>query len=207
MAKTAQKLKQAEISIVPANKASWEDLELVLGKARCYDDLCFCQRFKIPAGWRAVSDEQRAERLREQTHCDHPRSRQTSGLVAYLDGEPAGWCAVEPRPAYIRLLTTKIPWIRETEDETDQKIWAVTCFIVRAGFRHRGLMYSLAQAAVDFARARGARAIESYPMITEKGKVITWGELHVGSRKVMASVGFKQMSHPTKRRYVMRIDF
>lgn len=195
------------VTIVPANKASWEDLDSILGTATCYEDLCFCQRFKIPAGWRAVSDEQRAERLRQQTQCDHPRARQTSGLVAYLDREPVGWCAVEPRPAYLRLLTTRIPWIRKTEDETDASVWAVTCFITRRGFRNRGLTYLLAQAAVDFARARGARAIESYPMITHKGKVITWGELHVGSRKVMASVGFKQVGRPTKRRFVMRIDF
>lgn len=195
------------VTIVPANQASWEDLESILGKSTCYDDLCFCQRFKIPAGWRAVSDEQRAERLREQTHCGHPKSKQTSGLVGYLDGEPVAWCAVEPRPAYTRLLTTRIEWIRPTEDETDERIWAVTCFVIRAGYRKRGLMYAMARAAVDFARARGASAIESYPMITHKGKVITWGELHVGSRKVMASAGFKQVSHPTKRRFVMRIDF
>jgi hypothetical protein len=36
--------------------------------------------------------------------CDHPESATTSGLVAYLDGEPVGWCAVEPRTAYPRLL-------------------------------------------------------------------------------------------------------
>jgi proteasome-associated ATPase len=34
----------------------------------------------------------------------HPESGTTSGLVAYLDGEPVGWCAVEPRTAYPRLL-------------------------------------------------------------------------------------------------------
>jgi GNAT superfamily N-acetyltransferase len=204
MAKTGVDTK---IKVVPANKASWEDLESILGKSTCYDDLCYCQRFKIISDWKTVSDEQRAERLREQTQCDHPRSRRTSGLVGYLDGKPVAWCAVEPRPAYTRLLTTRIPWIRPGEDESDERIWAVTCFVVRTGYRKRGLMYAMARAAVDFAKARGAKAVESYPMITYKDKVITWGELHVGSRKVMASVGFKQVSQPTKRRFVMRIDF
>ena len=44
--------------------------------------------------------EERAHRLRMQTDCGHPGSDTTSGLVAYLDGEPAGSCAVEPRSSY-----------------------------------------------------------------------------------------------------------
>ena len=59
----------------------------------------------------------------------------------------------------------------------------------------------------DFARARGARALEGYPMLTEPGKEITWGELHVGSRNFFADAGMRQVAAPTKRRVVMRIDF
>jgi hypothetical protein len=44
-------------------------------------------------------------------------------------------------------------------------------------------------------------------MITEPGKEITWGELHVGSRDVFADAGFVQVARPTPRRVVMRIDF
>jgi hypothetical protein len=32
-------------------------------------------------------------------------------------------------------------------------------------------------ATIDFARERGARALEAYPMITQPGKQITWGEV------------------------------
>jgi hypothetical protein len=67
-------------------------------------------------------------------------------------------------------------------------------------------MTALTLAAVDFARERGARVLEGYPMITEPGKVITWGELHVGSRDAFAAAGFKQVTRPTKRRVVMRLD-
>jgi hypothetical protein len=44
-------------------------------------------------------------------------------------------------------------------------------------------------------------------MITEPGKVITWGELHVGARQVFDDAGFIEVSHPSVRRVVMRIDF
>jgi hypothetical protein len=44
-------------------------------------------------------------------------------------------------------------------------------------------------------------------MITQPGKEITWGELHVGARQVFAHAGFEEVSHPTARRAVMRMDF
>jgi hypothetical protein len=57
---------------------------------------------------------------------------------------------------------------------------------------------------VEFARARGARAIEGYPMTT---KDVIAEELHVGTEGVFAAAGFAEVSRPTLRRVVMRIDF
>jgi GNAT superfamily N-acetyltransferase len=119
--------------------------------------------------------------------------------VAYVDGEPAGWCAVAPRPAHRRLLQTRVPWEARAEDKADDGVWAVTCFVTRAGFRRRGVSRALARAAVDFARPQGARAPEGYPMITEPGREITWGELDVGSCSIFDAAGFTQVSHPTPR--------
>ena len=145
--------------------------------------------------------------LREQTGCDDPNAATTSGLVGYLDDEPVGWVAVEPRTAYFKLRTSRVPWTGRDEDKDDDGIWAVTCFVVRKGYRGRGLTYPLARATVDFARERGARALEAYPMITHPGKEITWGEVHVGARQVLEEAGFVEVSRPTVRRVVMRIDF
>ena len=79
------------------------------------------------------------------------------------------------------------------EDKTDDSVWAVTCFVTRTGFRRRGVSRALARAAVDFARERGARALEGYPMITSPGRDVTWGELHVGSRSIFAAAGFTEV--------------
>jgi len=122
-----------------------------------------------------------------------------------LDGEPAGWCNVEPRTAYPYLRS--VPWRKRKEDRSDASIWAVPCFITRSGFRRRGLSYALARAAVDFARERGARALEGYSMIPERGKDVQWGELSVGHVSIFTAAGFAEVSRPTLRRAVMRIDF
>lgn len=196
------------VVVVPANEATWEDLQAVFG-TRGDAARCQCQWFKIlERDWRSVPVEERAHRLREQTECGHPESATTSGLVAYLDGEPVGWCAVEPRTAYPGLLRVyRVPWEGRDEDKADDSVWSVTCFVTRAGYRRRGVSFALARAAVDFARQRGARALEGYPMITHPGQDITWGELHVGSRSVFEAAGFTEVTHPTPRRVVMRIDF
>lgn len=195
------------LTIVPASEASWDDLAAIFGTAD-YPSRCQCQRFKV-AGWiwRDSTQEQRTAMLRAQTACGRPDAATTSGLLAYLDGEPAGWVAVEPRVAYPKLRTTRIPWTGRREDKDDDRVWAVTCFAVRKGYRGRGLTYHLARATVGFARERGARALEAYPMITQPGKEITWGELHVGARQVFEEAGFTEVTHPTPRRVVMRVDF
>ena len=131
----------------------------------------------------------------------------TSGLVAYLDGEPVGWCAVEPRTAYRRLPPARVAWAKRDEDPDDKSVWAVTCFATRAGYRRRGISRALALATVGFARERGARALEGYPMITEPGQEVTWGETHVGTRSMFAAAGFTEVCRATLRRVVMRIDF
>lgn len=197
------------VTVVPASEARWEDLQTVFG-TRGDAAKCQCQRYKLERkeSFGSFPAEERAERLREQTNCGDPQARTTSGLVAYLDGEPVGWCAVEPRPAYPGLLRVyRVPWEGRDEDKTDDSVWAVTCVFSRAGFRRRGVSYALVRAAVDFARGRGARALEGYPMITEPGKDVIWSEMHVGNRSIFAAAGFAEVGHPTPRRLVMRIDF
>jgi GNAT superfamily N-acetyltransferase len=194
------------IEVRPANEASWEDLQAIFG-TRGPASRCWCQRYKLAAreSFGAVPAEDRARRLREQTECGHSGSETTSGLVAYLDGEPAGWCAVEPRPEYTGLVRVyRVPWEGRDEDKDDASVWAVTCLFTRAGFRKRGISRALARAAVDHARAGGAHALEAYPITTKD--VIT-EELHVGTAGVYAQAGFTEVSRPTPRRAVVRIDF
>lgn len=200
---------QSDMRIVPANEASCEDLAAIFG-TRGQAAVCWCQRYKLARGeaFKHHPPEERAARFRRQTACGDPDAPRTSGLVAYLGDEPVGWCAVEPRPAYEGLLRVyRTPWQGRDEDRTDASVWALTCFVIRAGYRRRGISRLLARASVDFARARGARALEGYPMRSVPGEDITWGEEHVGFSSVFEAAGFREVSRPGIRRVVMRIDF
>jgi GNAT superfamily N-acetyltransferase len=194
------------ISVVPADEAGCDDLQTVLG-TRGQGARCQCQRYKLHPreSFGSFPVEERADRLRQQTDCGNPGSGTTSGLVAFLDGEPAGWCAVEPRPEYAGLLrNNRVPWEGREEDKHDPSVWAVTCLFTRAGFRRRGVSRALARAAVAFARERGARALEAYPITTTE---VILEELHVGTVGVFRDAGLEEVGRPTKRRAVMRVDF
>jgi GNAT superfamily N-acetyltransferase len=86
-----------ELRIVPANHATWQDLEAIFGTAD-YPFHCQCQRFKVTGWlWRDTALEERLDMHRASTACGEPDAEHSSGLVAYLDDEPVGWVAVEPR--------------------------------------------------------------------------------------------------------------
>jgi len=195
----------AVLEIRPANEAACEDLQVVIG-TRGQGARCQCQRYKLlpRENFAEQPVEERMARLRAQTDCGNPEAIVTSGLVAYLDGEPVGWCAVEPRPEFPGLRHSQVPWAGREEDRGDPSVWAITCVFARARFRRQGLGTELVLAAVEFARARGAAALEAYPMTT---KAAIDEELHVGTIGTYLDAGFTEVTRPTKRRAVVRIDF
>lgn len=196
----------AAIRVVAAHEASWEDLQRVFG-SRGQARKCQCQRYKLSAkeSFASFPAAERAHRLRQQTGSGDPAGDRTSGLLAYASEEPAGWCALEPRPAYTGLVRSgQVPWAGRSENRSDPTVWALTCLFTRAGFRKRGISRALVLASVEHARRSGARALEAYPITTTN---VIVEELHVGLERVFAVAGFNVVSRPTTRRCVMRIDF
>ena len=201
----------SDLAIVPANEASWDDLQAVFG-TRGDRGRCQCQRYKLAAagGVRARSRPRSAlAGCASRPSCGHPESATTSGLVAYLDGEPVGWCAVEPRTAYAGLLRNNRVAVGGPGGGQGrrQRLGRDLLLHPRGVPPPRASPRARAGTRSTFARSRGARALEGYPMLTEPGQRITWGEIHVGSRSIFAAAGFEEVSRPTLRRVVMRIDF
>lgn len=197
-------MSEGALRIVPADEASWDDLQAILTGAAGH---CQCERQRLgDHDWFRMPESGRADLFRSEVGCDDPRATETIGIVAYQDDEPAGWCAVDRRGVYGRLRGSPVPWAGRAEDKDDESVWAVACLVVRRGYRGQHLTYPLVAAAVEYARERGASAIEGYPMVTGGGKVI-WDEMSVGAVGPFLAAGFHEVSQPTKRRRVMRLEF
>lgn len=189
--------------VVPANEASWDDLQSILTRAA---GRCQCERQRLgDHDWWDMPVEGRMALFESEVHCDDPRAEETIGVVAYLESEPVGWCAVDRRGVYGRLRGSPVPWKGRSENPDDDSVWAIACLVVRRGFRGRGVTYALVEGAVEHARLDGAAAVEGYPMLTHGAKT-TGDEMSVGPVAPFRAAGFREVSRPTTRRVVMRLD-
>ena len=192
--------------VVPANEASWDDLQAVFGRGAAAK--CQCQRIKLgDRAWYRMPVEERAHRLREDTDCGHPEAERSSGMVAYVDDQPVGWVAVEPRANYRRLRGSTVPWAGRIEDPRGPgRLGDRLSSPIRPGYRGPASPGRWSRAAVDYARGHGAKAVEGYPMVPRPGQTVSWGEMNVGSRNTFVAAGFREVSRPTTRRVVVRLD-
>ncbi|MHC3000604.1 GNAT family N-acetyltransferase [Microbacterium sp. HJ5] len=181
----------AQITIEPATPARFDDAQHALtggGDGRS----CQCQWWTLTnARFQALSTEEREQLLRDEIAAGPPPA-----LIAYVDGEPAGWVRVGPRTAQVRLSRTRNYASSTEEPWDDDDVWAVSCFVVRREHRGAGLNARLLAAAVDFAREGGARVIEAYPVDPGAGSRKSANELYHGTVSTFAAAGFREVARP-----------
>lgn len=125
------------------------------------------------------------------------------GVLAYVDGEPAGWCSIAPRSSYRRLMRSRtIPLL-------DEEVWSAVCFVVRPAFRRQGLMHALLAGAVEHARSHGAPSVEGYPVDVGAGGKVDVISGYVGTTRQFERAGFERVQQTTghsggKVRWLMR---
>lgn len=162
---------------------------------------CQCQWWTLTnAEWSNTSAEQRGELLAEEIAAGPP-----PGLVAYVDGEAAGWVRVSPRTVQKRIARTRLIVGATTEPLDDDTVWAVSCFVIRREHRGAGLSAALLDAAVEFARAHGARVIEAYPIDPHAGKKKSPNALYHGVVSTFQNAGFLEVARPQPDRPVVAI--
>jgi GNAT superfamily N-acetyltransferase len=193
-----------EVRTVAVADVPWDDVRTVFG-TRGDPSTCWCQYFKVDAAtWKAQDVPGFEAALCEQVDAGRAARTAGPGVLAYLGSEPVGWVAVEPRPAYPRVLTGRpIPATAQTELD-DPSVWAITCFVVRVGFRRRGVGAALLAGAVAQARAAGARVVEAYPVDTAGAKVSS-AELYHGPLSSFEAAGFRVSGRPLEGRAVVEL--
>ena len=198
--RTDAKAPAATLRVVPAGEVPFTDVEAVFG-TRGDPAGCWCQWYKIRgADWRASTPEQLRDLLAAQLAEPGPGP----GLLAY-DGEtPVGWCAIEPRPALVRLSHSPVGRATPDVDFADAGVWSVSCFVIPRAHRRRGVATALASAAVEYARQHGARVVEAYAVDPAARTRPPAAELFPGTTSMFAAAGFTEVARPKPHRAVMQ---
>lgn len=108
------------------------------------------------------------------------------GLIAYLDGVPVGWVSVAERHDFGQLIRS--PQYRPRD--SDANVFAIVCFYVDPRRKGSGVGTALLDAAVEYARARGAVAVEAYPNVRPD---------YMGRRDALERRGFTEIRAAGKR--------
>ena len=208
------------LEILPATLDRWADVVTLLGGDG--ERGCWCQAWRgsdsplgrgDPARNRMLAESQLAESQLAESQLAESKLAESQlamddvapGLIAYLDGDPVGWCGLGPRAAMPRLVRSRtIPNI------DDLPVWSIGCFRIRVGYRRRGVARALLAGAVDYARQMGAPAVEAYPIDAE-GERVDVGFGFVGFTSTFEAAGFRRVTvtdaHSAGRvRWLMRLD-
>jgi GNAT superfamily N-acetyltransferase len=181
------------LEVHPVTPDRWDDLVALAGE-RGFSSGCWCM------WWRVTSkefEERHGAGLRQDLQ-DLVAAGPEPGVLAYVDGEPAGWVAVAPREEYPRL--DRSPKLRRVDD---QPVWSITCFTIGRRKRRQGVAAALLDAAVDFARQRGAEVVEAYPIDTA-GEKRSSADLYTGTLAMFERAGFEEVARRSGRPIVRR---
>lgn len=190
----------ADIVIAPATADRFDDAQHALTGGGDGSS-CQCQWWMLTnAEFQTLSRDERRQRLRDET-----QQATAPALIAYIDGEAAGWVRVGPRSSQPRLARTKVIAEGMQGAKDDAGVWAITCFVVRKEFRGQGLNARLLDAAVAYARENGARVIEGYPIDTTV-KSHPVNNLYHGTLSVFEKGGFHEIARPKPDRPVMAFE-
>ena len=196
-------LEHTSIDVLPATPDRWKDVEKVFGSS-----VCWCQYWRQSAsgygrGTKTQLDERIAEHKKNlRTQLKNPTP---PGMLAYIDDQVVGWCGFGPREEMIRLVRSRtIPAV------DDLPVWSIVCFLIRTGYRRRGVARALLRGAIDYAREYGAPALEAYPVDPE-GRRIDVAFAYVGILSMFEQEGFQRIVETSARsaglpRWLMRLD-
>lgn len=162
--------------------ALWPDLDALFGANGACGG-CWCMHWRIAKGerWDELKGAPNRARLRELV-----RRGEALGVLAYADDEPVGWCTYGPRPSFDRL--NRAPSFA-CDDAAD--VWSIPCFFIARGFRGQGVGSALLAAAIELARARGAKVLEGYPVRQTKPGKLPAAFAWTGTQPLFRKAGFR----------------
>ena len=177
----------------PVDKSRWKDLEKLFGtRGACGG--CWCMTWRLNTkNFNANKGEGNKKLLRKIVF-----NNEKPGIIAYINNEPAGWCAAAPREVYIKLGKSRI-----LSPVDDKEVWSVSCLYIAKQFRRQGLSTELLKNMIKFCKEKGAGIVEAYPVEPYSDSIpaaFAW----TGIPSSFEKAGFKEVARRSRTRPIMR---
>ncbi len=188
------------LALHPLTPDRWADLETIFEARGCSVARgCWCMYYRVSGketGFTRPGDEQRARSkaaLKALAKADPP-----PGLIGYRGDTPVGWISLGPRADYAKL--AKSPTMKPVDDEP---VWSIVCFVVPSEYRRQGVARELLDGAVHWARRRGVRLLEAYPV--DKAHPSASDAPWFGSKDLFDGAGFEEVARRKPARPIVRL--
>ena len=179
--------------MVPLTPAVWKEFEHLFGpRGACGG--CWCM---TPRLTRAEYERQKGEGNRRAMK-KLVSSGRITGVLAFKGNDPIGWCSIEPRGSIPILSRSRI-----LQPVDDRPVWSIICFFVAREHRGQGNSVRLIRGAVDYARTRGARIVEAYPVEPKKNPMPPVFA-YTGIASAFLAAGFREVARRSETRPIMR---
>lgn len=186
-------------TVLPLTSERWRDLEAIFNARGCsVARNCWCMYYRhsgsrglLPRGT-TYAQANRAE-LKALVDAGEP-----PGLVAYRDKVPVGWVSLGPREQYNKL--RRSPVMKAVDN---QPVWSIICFVVPPEYRGQGVAHALLRGAIVYARKRGAKMLEAYPV--DKPGLSSNDSMWFGAKSMYDSAGFEEVARRKPFRPIVRL--
>ena len=183
-----------KIDVRPLTKDRWQDLvELFNRPGASIVRGCWCMYYRRSGGGSGVGPGRTNERALKALVDDG----RVPGLIGYEADIPVGWVSLSPREEYAKL--RRSPVIQPVDDKP---VWSIVCFFVDKKARGKGVSEALLKGAIDYARSRGARLLEAYPV--DKDEPSHPDFMFFGAKRMYDRAGFKEVARRKETRPVVR---
>jgi len=180
----------------PLTPDRWNDFETLFGaKGACGGCWCMFPRLRR-SEYERLKGEGNRRAMKKLVD-----SGRIPGILGYVEGKPVAWCSIEPRESIGSLARSRI--LAPVPSVDDVPVWSIVCLFIEKSRRGRGLSTRMIEAAVLYAKSRGAAIVEAYPVEPKKTPMPAVFA-YPGLASAYLAAGFREVARRSETRPIMR---
>lgn len=167
----------------PVVEENWTDL-VYLFEHKGGPSYCWCMVWRDME--QGLSRESKADK--KKSLLKRVAGKVPIGLLCYNGAKAIAWCSVAPRESYRELSGTA----------NLDGVWSLVCFFIQKQYRKLGLKAKLIEQAIKYAKGKGAKFLEAYPVDEDAPSY-----RFMGFKQNFLDLDFEFKHKAGTRRYVM----